>query len=181
MVKSQPFLTDKDLEKILNSPIKCHPSQKLLMNTLIQLLWDSGARISELTNLKIEDFDSIQKFLTLRNTKNKQDRIVPVTDSMTKAFQKLIGGRRTGYMFRGRGDSPMSRLSAYQALKRRVNASGINKNIRPHTFRHHWITSKLDKGIPLPQVQKFVGHTSLSSTSLYYHFTQDDLRKVLET
>ena len=99
---------------------------------------------------------------------------------MKKSLLRLVGKRRDGYIFRGRNDKPMSRISAYTALKRRVEASGINKNIRPHTFRHHWITSKLDKGVPLPQVQKFVGHTSLSSTSLYYHFTQEDLRKVLE-
>ena len=180
MIKSQPFLTEDDLQKILNSPSKCHPSQRFLMNTVIQLLWDSGARISEITNLKIEDFDSTQRFLTLRNTKNKQDRIIPITPSITKALLRLTGRRREGYVFRGRNVAPMSRISAYTALKRRVKASGINKNIRPHTFRHHWITSKLDKGVPLPQVQKFVGHTSLSSTSLYYHFTQEDLRKVLE-
>lgn len=179
MLKSQPFLTENDLQNILNAPINCHPSQRFIMNTIIQLLWDSGARISEVTNLKIQDFDPAQRFLTLRNTKNHQDRIIPITDSMTKSLQKLIGGRREGYIFRGREDTPMNRLAAYLALKRRVKAAGINKNIRPHTFRHHWITSKLDKGVPLPQVQKFVGHTSLSSTSLYYHFTQEDLRKVL--
>lgn len=180
MLKSQPFLTDEDLKKILSAPINCHPSQKFIMNTIIQLLWDSGARISEVTNLKIEDFDAEQRFLTFKNTKNHQDRIIPITDYVTKSILKLIGGRRNGFIFRGRLDAPMSRLSAYLALKRRVKVAGINKNIRPHTFRHHWITSKLDKGVPLPQVQKFVGHTSLSSTSLYYHFTQADLRKVLE-
>ena len=180
MLKSQPFLTDEDLKKILNAPINCHPSQRFIMNTIIQLLWDSGARISEVTNLKIEDFDPDQKFLTFRNTKNHQDRIIPITDDITRRLLKLVGGRKNGYIFRGRNESPMSRLSAYLALKRRVKAAGINKNVRPHTFRHHWITSKLDKGVPLPQVQKFVGHTSLSSTSLYYHFTQADLRKVLD-
>lgn len=180
MLKSQPFLTDEDLKKILNAPINCHPSQKIVINTIIQLLWDSGARISEVTNLRIEDFDPDQKFLTFKNTKNHQDRIIPITDDITKRLLKLVGGRRNGFIFRGREEGPMSRLSAYLALKRRVKAAGINKNIRPHTFRHHWITSKLDKGVPLPQVQKFVGHTSLSSTSLYYHFTQEDLRKVLE-
>lgn len=180
MIKSQPFLTENDLQKILNAPINCHPSQRFVINTVIQLLWDSGARISEITNLKIEDFDPIQKFLTLKNTKNHQDRIIPITNTMTERLLSLIAGRKEGFVFRGRGNNPMSRLSAYLALKRRVEASDINKNIRPHTFRHHWITTKLDKGIPLPQVQKFVGHTSLSSTSLYYHFTQEDLRKVLE-
>lgn len=180
MIKSHPFLTEQDLEKILNAPINCHASQRFIINTLIQLLWDSGARISEVTNLRTEDFDPIQKFITLRNTKNKQDRIVPVTDTISKALSKLVESRRTGYIFRGRQDRPMSRLSAYFALKRRVVASGINKNIRPHSFRHHFITDKLNKGAVLPQVQRFVGHTSLSSTSLYYHFTQEDLRKVLE-
>ena len=67
MLKSQPFLTDEDLQKLLNAPINCHPSQKFVMNTIIQLLWDSGARISEVTNLKIEDFDPDQKFLTFKN------------------------------------------------------------------------------------------------------------------
>lgn len=180
MLKSQPFLTEIDLQKILNAPINCHPSQKFIMNTIIQLLWDSGARISEITNLRVEDFDPEQKFLTFKDTKNGQDRIIPITDSVTKSLVKLVGSRRNGYIFRGRQDKPMSRLSAYFALKRRVEAAGIYKNIRPHTFRHHWITSKLDKGVPLTQVQKFVGHNSLSSTSLYYHFTQGDLRKVLE-
>lgn len=54
MVKSQPFLTENDLQKILNAPINCHPSQRFIMNTIIQLLWDSGARISEATNSTIK-------------------------------------------------------------------------------------------------------------------------------
>lgn len=101
MVKSHPFLTEKDLEKILNAPINCHPSQRFIINTLIQLLWDSGARISEVTNLKIEDFDPVQKFLTFKNTKNHQDRIVPITESVSKALSRLLRGRRNGYIFKG--------------------------------------------------------------------------------
>lgn len=180
MVKSHPFLTERDLDKILNAPINCHPSQRFIINTLIQLLWDSGARISEITNLKVEDFDSNEKFITLKNTKNHQDRIVPITEGVTMRIKRLLNGRRSGYIFKGSKDKPMSRISAYFALKRRVIASDIGKNVRPHSFRHHFITDKLNKGAILPQVQRFVGHTSLSSTSLYYHYTQADLRKVLE-
>lgn len=179
MIKSQPFLTEDDLQKILNAPVQNHPSQRFVTNVLIQLLWDSGCRISEACNLGIEDFDPVQRFIILKNTKNREDRIIPITDGMSKDLLKLIGGRKSGYIFRGRGERPMGRMSAYNSLKRRVRAAGINKNIRPHTFRHHWITTKLDRGVPLPQVQKFVGHSNLSSTSLYYHFTQEDLRKVL--
>lgn len=179
MVKSQPFLTEEDLQNLLNCKINCHPSQRETFNTILQLLWDSGARISELCNLTIQDFDKEEKFITLRNTKNKQDRIVPITDSMVEALHKLIGGRRKGFIFRGRGETAMGRMSVYQALKRRVAKAGINKNIRLHTFRHAFISRKLNAGKPLPAVQKFVGHSNLASTSLYYHFTQEDLRGVL--
>jgi len=180
MVKSQPFLTDNDLQKLLSCKLKCHPSQRITFNIIIQLLWDSGARISEICNLTVQDFDYEEKFIILRNTKNKQDRIIPVTGNIAESIKKLVGRRKQGYIFRGRGNNPISRISVYQALQRRVTASGINKHIRPHTFRHHLITDKLNKNVPLPLVQKYVGHTSMSSTSLYYHYTQDDLKKVLE-
>ncbi|MHA1860731.1 MAG: tyrosine-type recombinase/integrase [Candidatus Ranarchaeia archaeon] len=74
----------------------------------------------------------------------------------------------------------MSRIAAYKALKRRIKHSGLNKEIHPHTFRHSFITWKLNKKMPLFAVQKFVGHKLAQTTAQYYHFTQDDLRDVLE-
>lgn len=181
MVKAQPLITEQDLEKLLNAPMRSHSSQIFKINTLIQLLWDSGARISEIVSLQVKDFDYEAKLLTFRDTKNKEDRRVPVTNEMADRLKKLTKGQSMGsYVFKGQGNGHMTRIAAYAALKRRLKRSGIKKNIRPHTFRHRLITDKLNKKLPLFKVQKFVGHKSAQSTSLYYHFTTDDLREVLE-
>lgn len=180
MIKANTFLNDEDFLKLLTAPINCHPSQRFQINTFIRILWESGARVSEVCNLKITDFDSRERFITLRNTKNGEDRIIPITPQVDNDIQRLIGGRRTGYIFRGRGESPMGRMSVYQAIQRRVTASKLGKRVTPHSFRHHWITSKIDKGVPLPRIMKFVGHSSLAVTGQYYHFAKEDLRQALD-
>lgn len=180
MIKSNTFLDEDDMQKLFNAPINCHLSQKYIFNTVLQMLWDSGARISEILSLKVKDFNSKQKLVIFKNTKNKEDRMIPITDTINEKLLKLLGGRREGYIFRGRDDKPMSRINFYKSLQRRIVASKIDKRITPHTFRHHWITSKIDKGVALPKIQKFVGHSSLAVTGQYYHFAQEDMRKVLE-
>lgn len=180
MIKSNTYLEEEDLEKLLTASVHCHPSQRFVFNTVLQMLWDSGARISELLNLKIRDFNPKQKLVVFKNTKNKEDRMIPITTDITESLLKLIGGRREGFIFRGRDDRAMNRMTFYKALQRRVVASRLDKRITPHSFRHHWITSKIDKGIALPKIQKFVGHSSLAVTGMYYHFAQEDMRKVLE-
>jgi len=181
MIKAQPIITPKDLERILNAPVKSHPSQKQKINTLIILLAESGARISEVVSLEIRDFDYEERLLTFRSTKNKEDRKIPITDETAKRLKKLTRGRRVGYIFKSnRGFiNHMSRITAYKSLKLRIERAGIDKHIHPHSFRHNFITNKIRAGKPLPAVQKFVGHKSLQSTSHYIHFTMKDLREVL--
>lgn len=104
MIKSNTYLEDDDLQKLLTADVHCHPSQKIIFNTVLQMLWDSGARISELLHLKIRDFNSKQKLVIFKNTKNGSDRMIPITDGITESLLKLIGGRREGYIFRGRQD-----------------------------------------------------------------------------
>ena len=179
MIKAQPIITPEDLNKILNAPVKSHPGQIQKINTLIMLLAESGARVSEIVGLQLKDFDHESKLLTFRNTKNKEDRKIPLTEKTTKCLAKLTHGYPVNsFIFRShRG--PMSRISAYRALRLRLKRAGIDKRITPHTFRHNFITNKIRDGKPLPAVQKFVGHRSLQSTSQYLHFTMEDLREVL--
>lgn len=179
MIKANTFLDEADLQTLLNAPISCGKKQKFVVNTLIELLWTSGARISEVVNLRITDFDSRENFLTLRKTKNKRDRIIPITETIAKALVALVGQRKNGFIFQGRQGSPMGRKSAYNALQRRVVASGLGKSISLHTFRHRFITDAIDRGVALPKVQRFVGHSSLAVTGQYYDFAKKDLRDVL--
>lgn len=180
MINSNTFLNEEDLKKILEAPVRSHPSQQFKMNTLVILLWESGMRIGEVCNIQIEDFDQRERFITLKKTKNKTHRIIPVTRSTAARLVKLIGKSKSGYIFKGRGDNPLSRITAYQAIQRRVAASKIGKRITPHSFRHAFITRMIDSGQPLPRIQRFVGHSSLAVTGMYYNFSKEDLRLLLQ-
>lgn len=180
MIKSQPIITEEDLQKILTAPVKSHSSQTSKINTLIVLLSESGARVSEAVSLQVKDFDHEEKLLTFRSTKNGEDRKIPITEKTTKCLVKLTHGYPQNRFIFHTHRGHMSRQSVYRALKLRLVRAGIDKEISPHTFRHVFITTKLREGKALPGIQKFVGHRSLQTTSKYIHFTMDDLREVLK-
>lgn len=158
------FLTEEELQKLFNS---IDTSTKIGGRnlTILSLLYDTGARASEIINLKISDIHLEEKYIILTGKGNKQ-RIVPIMENTKQLLIKHIEENNivNGYLFNING----KRFSQYTLLKI-VNkyAKNIDKNISPHTFRHTRAVHLLDKGVNLVYIQELLGHSSITTTMEY--------------
>ncbi|OGW53390.1 MAG: site-specific tyrosine recombinase XerD [Nitrospirae bacterium RBG_13_43_8] len=150
---------------------------------MLELLYSSGLRVSELVSLKLEDIHSEAGFLRVLG-KGSKERIVPVN---TRAIEKLksyinqqrpqiLKKRLSTYLFvTGRG-KPMTRQRFWQAIKTLGRRSGIQ--LSPHTLRHSFATHLLEGGADLRSVQKMLGHSDISTTQIYTKVTTERIKKV---
>lgn len=149
----------------------------------LSTIYACGLRISEGTQLQIDEIDSARMLLHIRNSKGEKDRYIPLPQvTLNMLRQYWVGHRHPVYLFpaRSRGSSqkyqaqstqPMSMRSVQRAMLSARKCSGINKEITPHTLRHSWATHLLEAGVNLRLIQSYLGHTSPQTTALYTHLT----------
>lgn len=149
----------------------------------LSTIYACGLRISEGTQLQIDEIDSTRKMLHIRNSKGEKDRYIPLPQvTLIMLRQYWAVHRHPIYLFpvRSRGSSekhqaqstkPMSMRSVQRAMLSARERSGINKEVTPHTLRHSWATHLLEAGVNLRLIQSYLGHTSLQTTALYTHLT----------
>lgn len=149
---------------------------------LIEVLYGTGARISEVLSLNVDDYHRATDFLLLTGKGNKQ-RMVPLGSKAREAVDRYLVRARPAL---ARGLSPalflntrgraLSRQSAWAVLKSRALAAGITEDISPHTLRHSYATHLLEGGADVRVVQELLGHSSVTTTQIYTHVTADSLR-----
>ena len=151
---------------------------------LLEVLYGTGARISEVLDLNVDDFADSPDILTLTGKGSKQ-RIVPVGSHALKAVEDYLVRARP-YLSRGKSHAlflntlgkALSRQSAWAVIQRAVERSGIEKKVSPHTLRHSFATHLLQGGADVRTVQELLGHSSVTTTQIYTHVTADSLREV---
>jgi len=154
---------------------------------MIETLYSSGLRVSELLGLRLADIHSDVGFLRVRGKGNKE-RLVPIGASALKFLDLYInqvrvhlkpaGGHEQKVFLNQRGKS-LSRVSVFTMVKEMVASAGINKSVSPHTFRHSFATHLLEGGADLRAVQQMLGHESITTTEIYTHLDRDYLRQVI--
>lgn len=150
---------------------------------LVELLYGTGARISELTNLSVDDFHNNDGVLRITGKGDKQ-RIVPVgrhaqaavDQYLVRARSKLARGTSHALLLNTRGGT-LSRQSAWAVLKTVAERAGIAKDISPHTLRHSFATHLLEGGAGERVVQELLGHSSVTTTQIYTHISAENLRQ----
>lgn len=151
---------------------------------LLELLYGTGARISEVTSLSVDDLTDCDGLLRISG-KGGRERIVPVGSAALQASENYLvrarpvfaNGRSHAALLNTRGGA-LSRQSAWAALKSRAQRAGITKNISPHTLRHSYATHLLEGGADVRVVQELLGHSSVTTTQIYTHVTAENLRQV---
>ncbi len=156
---------------------------------LLELLYGTGARISEAVGLDVDDVDLVDGTVLLRG-KGGKERIVPVgsfareavTAYLTRARPELVAaGRGTPGLFLNARGGRLSRQSAWTVLVKAAERAGVTRDVSPHTLRHSFATHLIDGGADVRVVQELLGHASVTTTQVYTLVTVDNLREVFAT
>jgi integrase/recombinase XerD len=169
------ILSEQDVDSLLNAPDEA-TLLGLRDKAMLEMLYATGLRVSELIELKFENINLRQGLLSITGKGNK-DRIVPVGEEAIAWLEKylaqgrpqLLGTRPCQHLFVTNRASGMSRQSFWYLIKRYAKKAQIDKDLSPHTLRHAFATHLLNHGADLRVVQLLLGHSDLSSTQIYTH------------
>lgn len=150
---------------------------------MLELLYATGLRVSELVNLKLREVNLDSGYL-LTVGKGSKERLVPIGESarirvaayLETVRRKADPSQQMPYLFLSRLGGAMSRQAFWNIVKKRVELAVINKNVSPHTLRHSFATHLLENGADLRSVQIMLGHADLASTQIYTHVTRERLK-----
>lgn len=153
---------------------------------IIEVLYGSGLRVSELINLKISNIYFNDGYMLVEGKGNKQ-RLVPISDESKKQIDFWVNDRNhlnikkghEDYLFLNRRGSRLTRMMIFTIVKELAVIAGIHKNVSPHTFRHSFATHLLENGANLRAIQQLLGHESITTTELYTHIDVQFLRKTI--
>jgi integrase/recombinase XerD len=180
--KSMP---PEDVEALLRAPDR-KTSDGLRDAAMLELLYATGLRVSELIHVKVEDLVMDAGFLRTIG-KGSKERIVPFGDSARDTIVAYIeNGRRDfdkhadPHLFLSNRGRPMSRQAFWMKIVRYAREAGIAGHISPHVLRHSFATHLLENGADLRSVQMMLGHTDISTTQIYTHVSRARLQKMYE-
>lgn len=147
---------------------------------LFGLFYDTGVRIHEMVNVRIEDLDLERQQLHVRKTKTKRERYVPVSGHATRGISKHLKlNKPKDYLFENprRKGVPLSETGIRTLMKDTLAKTDIRKKASPHTFRHTFATHQLEAGLDIMSVKELMGHASITSTLVYLQIAQLDTVK----
>jgi len=178
-----------DVEAILDAAGAAGTTLALRDRALLEVLYGTGARISEAVGLDVDDLDLTDGTVRLRG-KGDKERIVPVGSYARAAVDAyLVRGRPelvstgtgTPALFLNARGGRLSRQSAWTVLVKAADRAGVTRDVSPHTLRHSFATHLLDGGADVRVVQELLGHASVTTTQVYTLVTVDNLREVFAT
>lgn len=178
-----------DVEKLITCAGDLDSPIGLRDRALLELLYGTGARISEAVTLDIDDIDLANRTVTVIGKGDKQ-RKLPLGDYAARAIDSYLIRGRTVFAVKGRGTArvflntkgaPLSRQSAWAVLKASAERAELNSKISPHTLRHSFATHLLEGGADVRVVQELLGHASVTTTQIYTLVTADTLKQVYLT
>jgi integrase/recombinase XerD len=175
-----------DVEAILEAAGAAGTTLALRDRAMLEVLYGTGARISEAVGLDVDDLDSVDGTVLLRGKGGKQ-RLVPVGSFALEAVsgylvrgrpELVAAGKGTPALFLNARGGRLSRQSAWAVLVKAAERAGVTKDVSPHTLRHSFATHLLDGGADVRVVQELLGHASVTTTQVYTLVTVDNLREV---
>lgn len=179
-------LSFQDVERIIKA-INLSTDLGRRNHCMIEVLYGCGLRVSELIDLKISNINFKESYLKV-DGKGDKSRFVPLAHFTAKLIKQYITEVRSKYkinkkcediLFLNSRGSAMSRVIVFIIIKELTEKAGINKKISPHTFRHSFATHLLQNGADLRYIQEMLGHSSITTTEIYTHLKNEELRDVI--
>lgn len=155
--------------------------------TMLELLYATGIRVSELINIELEDVNLLMGFVKVFGKGNKE-RIIPLGETVIELLKTYIENVRpqllkkqvTHTLFLNMQGKPLTRQGIWKIIKQTGAKAGIQKRLTPHTLRHSFATHLLENGADLRAVQEMLGHSDISTTQLYTHVSKTQIRKMYQ-
>lgn len=175
-----------EIEKILGV-IDLSTPEGRRNRAMLETLYSSGLRVSELVSLRINNIYFDIGFLRVIGKGNKE-RLVPIGREAMKYIRQYLDYDRIhvpvqkdaeSFAFLNRRGRPLTRVMVFTIIKDAVDRAGVRKNVSPHTFRHSFATHLVEGGADLRAVQEMLGHESITTTEIYTHLDRDYLRQVI--
>ena len=176
------YLTDEEIDKLLD--IKLFKPIDYRNKAMLEVLFATGTRISELINLELNQIDFNECIIRVQG-KGKKDRIIPMGNKAMDSLSNYINNYRnyllktktSNYVFLNKDGNRISRQGFFKILKKICNDSGIKKEISPHTLRHSFATHLLNNGADLRIIQELLGHENLTTTEIYSHLSNKKIEE----
>ena len=179
------FLKDDELNKLF-SVCKYDTAINQRNSVIIELLYATGIRVSELVNIKLSDIDLNERIIKVLG-KGSKERIVIFNNHTKKAIDiylndgyHIFNKVNSGYLILNKDGNKLSERYVRNIINKLVINAGLDIKISPHTFRHTFATDMLEDGSDLMTVKELLGHESLNTTSIYTHVTNEQIRKVYD-
>lgn len=171
-------LSENEVEKLLKAP-KDKNIIELRDKAMLEMLYATGMRISELVNLKEVNVDKNRQVVKVLG-KGSKERLIPFGDEALDSLQKYLHKRnsRNIYIFLNNRDNKLSRVGFWQRVKIYLKRVHLKSDITPHTLRHAFATHLLNRGADLRSVQLLLGHSDLSTTQIYTHIAKQRLSEM---
>jgi integrase/recombinase XerD len=173
----------EEVDKLLAAP-DTTTAKGLRDRALLEVLYATGLRVSELTGLRLDGIDIGVGFVRCMG-KGSKERIVPLGESAAAAVAEYMRVRRvkkpTNYLFLNNRGQKLSRMGFWKILKGYGLQAGIKKRLTPHVLRHSFATHLLERGADLRAVQTMLGHSNISTTEIYTHVMRERLKEIYKS
>lgn len=144
---------------------------------LVKTLFQTGARVSEFVNIKAEDVFFDEQMILMAKAKGGKSRYVPILLELAQELRTHLGKRTVGYLFETNRATRYSPRRIQQIIKETAEQAQITKRVYPHLLRHSVATTLLERGMPIEQIQKFLGHSKLETTQVYAESSTEMMRE----
>jgi integrase/recombinase XerD len=173
---------------LLEQPAKLSSSEAKRDRAMLELLYASGMRISELVALNLGDVNTEGDYFVRCFGKGRKERIIPLYEQIAMTVKqyidedrpKLAHGKKEDAMFLNARGERLTRQGFWQKLKEYAKMAGLGDKISPHTLRHSFATHMLSGGADLRSVQELLGHANISTTQVYTHLTTEHVRRAYD-
>ncbi|MBC7259963.1 MAG: site-specific tyrosine recombinase XerD [Chloroflexi bacterium] len=181
-------LTRKEVDRLLEAPGTGDDPKILRDRAILELLYATGMRVTELVSLTLNDINLASGSVRVVHGKRHKERIIPVHPHALEAVEAYLQRGRIHMakdpneqaLFVNFQGKPLTRQGLWLIIKHYVEEAGISKAVTPHTLRHSFATHLLTGGAKLPDVQRLLGHASVSTTQIYTHLTKEELREAYD-